>query len=245
MQRPYGVPTYVVAAGLMWVGGFVDAIGFLTLRRVYLGNMSGDTVRVGLALAARDWPELFIRASPILSFGAGLLAGALVQDIARRRGIRRLLALALSVEASCLAAIWIIPAGEMGTRVFFGAAAMGIQNTSLRNSGVLSLYTTHVTGLLTELTEQLSALLAGFIGVDHIRGGVRGGGGAAGAAGTIPAGGDPAAASWLTLLFALWTAGVVVASITLSWGRVALALPLGLVLVAAAVDVAHPLAGRA
>lgn len=241
MRRPYGAPTYVVAAGLMWVGGFVDAIGFLTLRRVYLGNMSSDTVRVGLALTAGDWPELFIRASPILSFGAGLLAGALVQDIARRRGIRRLLALALSVEASCLAAMWIIPAGEMGARVFFGAAAMGVQNTSLRNSGVLSLYTTHVTGLLTELTEQLSALLAGIIGVDH----VGAGGGVAHAAEVIRTRGDPAAASWLALLFALWVAGVVVAGVTMSWGRVALALPLGLVLAAAAVDVAHPLAGRA
>jgi len=54
----------------------------LTLRRVYLGNMSGDTVRVGLALASRDWIELLIRASPILSFGAGLLVGALIQDVA-------------------------------------------------------------------------------------------------------------------------------------------------------------------
>ena len=51
MRGSHRVLVYIVAAGLMWVGGFVDAFGFLSLRRVYLGNMSGDTVRVGLAVA--------------------------------------------------------------------------------------------------------------------------------------------------------------------------------------------------
>ena len=41
MRGSQRVPVCIVAAGLMWVGGFVDAFGFLTLRRVYLGNMSG------------------------------------------------------------------------------------------------------------------------------------------------------------------------------------------------------------
>ena len=237
MPRSGGVRIYVLAVGLMWVGGFVDAFGFLTLRHVYLGNMSGDTGEG--RRGAGEWRLVrspHLRGS-ILSFGTGLLVGALIQDVARRLGVRRLLALTLSVEAACLAAVWALPRPVGGTRVFLGAAAMGIQNTSLRNSGLLSLYTTHVTGLLTELTEQLAALLAGVLGVDH----VRASDGSGRAAGVTPVRGDPAAASWLTVAYAVWLTGAVASSAIMSRGRAVLAFPLVIVVAAAAADAIQPL----
>lgn len=58
MHRSHNVPIYIVAASLMWVGGFVDALGFPTLRRMYLGNMSGDAAAVDAPAGGRPAHDL-------------------------------------------------------------------------------------------------------------------------------------------------------------------------------------------
>ena len=225
----------IVVVGLLWVGGFVDALGFLTLRGVYLGNMSGDSVGVGLALARRDWHELIIRGGPVLSFSVGLLLGGVIQDLARRWAVRRLLALALVIEALCLFAFGAMPAWADGPRVFLGAVAMGIQNTSLRNSGIVSLYTTHVTGLLTNLTESVSALIAGAIGVEH-------GSRDRESGATMSTRRQGRAALRLTAYYAVWILGAIACAVSVSREPFAIVLPLIVVLAAAAIDFAAPLA---
>jgi len=241
--------TRAVAAALMWVGGFVDALGFLLLRGVYLGNMTGDTVGAGIAAVHRDWRELLTRVQPILGFGIGLLAGAVAQDVARRVGGRRLLTLALGLEAVCLAVVGLLPGGDARLRILLGAAAMGVQNTSLRNSGILSLYTTHVTGLLTELSEYLSSVVAGLTGIPHHRRAPELFGPVAASEPLFAPATGPAArapgrtALGLALLYGVWVTGVVsCAALLPTWGRAIVWIPVAVVSAVAVTDLLRPIA---
>jgi uncharacterized membrane protein YoaK (UPF0700 family) len=152
--------------GLTAVAGFVDIFGYLALYRVFVANMSGNSVDVGLGLARRDWQQVFHRGVPIAGFVAGLIACGLAIEAAHRCGVRRVLGLSLTLEALCLVA-WLVlgmrvlgphphPTAKPGAAgailVALSAFAMGTQNASLRAAGVLNVYTTHVTGTLTRMS---------------------------------------------------------------------------------------------
>jgi uncharacterized membrane protein YoaK (UPF0700 family) len=90
-------------------------------------------------------------------------------EIGMRRHLRRIFVAALVVEivmlaAFALAAGALLPPGigereapDWPTYVLIAvvAFAMGAQNTSLRMAGILSVYTTHMTGTLSGLSEEL------------------------------------------------------------------------------------------
>ena len=40
------------------VGGFVDAVGYITLYQIFTANMSGNSVHVGMYLARADFADL-------------------------------------------------------------------------------------------------------------------------------------------------------------------------------------------
>src|SRR5919205_4232647 len=82
-------------ARLAWVGvalaivaGFVDAIGFLGLFRLYAAHMSGNTASAGADLGRLDWGSAVHSIFPILIFLLGVCAGALMKQAGVRRGIR-------------------------------------------------------------------------------------------------------------------------------------------------------------
>jgi uncharacterized membrane protein YoaK (UPF0700 family) len=152
---------------LTGVAGFVDGVGYLVLGRVFVANMSGNSVAIGLSAAEWSWRGVVHRGYPVLMFLAGLLIGGVLAERARRRaGVK--LAPILLLEAILLAAFLICAAFMLGLHgsprepaalaelvlVALTAAAMGVQNVSLRASGALSVYTTHVTGSLTQLADE-------------------------------------------------------------------------------------------
>lgn len=166
----------LVGTALTAVGGFVDCFGFLTLRNVYAATMSGNTVLIAVHAGRGEAASAVLHAYAIGAFVVGLLASATVIEIGLRRGLCRVLALALALEALCLAilALWgapLLASGAAGTTqqphwplyalLALAAIAMGTQNTSLRMAGTLSIFTTHITGNLTQLSEQLVNALFG------------------------------------------------------------------------------------
>lgn len=163
-----------VGTVLTAVGGYVDCFGYLTLSRVYTAQMSGNTVLIAVHGGHGETASALVHAYTIGVFMLGLLVSSLGIELGLRRGMRRVLAIALAIETACLAAIalWgapLLASGAVGTAAAPGwplyallaltAIAMGTQNTSLRMAGILAVFTTHVTGTLTRLTEQLAEYL--------------------------------------------------------------------------------------
>lgn len=164
----------IVGAALTAVGGFVDCFSYLTLSRVYTATMSGNTVLIAVHGGNGETSAALVHAFTVGTFVLGLLASSIGIELGLRRGVRRVLALALAVEAVCLAAFswWgapLVASGGTGTAdaphwplyalIALTAVAMGVQNTSLRMAGILAVFTTHVTGTLTRTGEQLVGYL--------------------------------------------------------------------------------------
>lgn len=228
-----------VGTVLTAVGGFVDCFSFLTLGGVYAATMSGNTVLTAVHAGKGETSSALLHAYAIGVFLLGLLVSAGAIELGLRRGFRRVLALALAIEAACLAALalWgapLLASGAAGTMqqphwpryalLALAAIAMGTQNTSLRMAGILAIFTTHVTGTLTRFGEQLvEALFAR--SAEAMSGNLAHAGFSAGL--------------WLAFLF-----GAAAASELLPlWGTgKVLALPIALLLVVIATDLLQPFA---
>lgn len=163
-ENPTGL-AFVLAA----VGGAVDAIGFVTLFHVFTAHMTGNTVAAAADTAtASSIHEALRRAFPIPLFVGGVVGGALIGRWSARVLDARLAA-PLLVEAALLGAFGLAaPSVRLGagaaavTPAYFAvvatiAFAMGVQATTVRHVGDLSVRTTFVTGALTVFGEQLVA----------------------------------------------------------------------------------------
>ncbi len=133
------------------VAGYVDAIGWLILGGTFVAFMSGNTTRLGIALAGGEpvtgW------ALVILGFLGGACAGALLRDAA---GPRLALPLLLATESGLLAL-----AASAGQEAALLAAAMGLQNLARQAVAGAQPGTTFVTGTLVSLGQALADALRG------------------------------------------------------------------------------------
>lgn len=172
--RPLELTKIGVAVALTLVGGYVDAVGWLTLDRVFTAQMSGNLVLLAIQLVASETGHVSLQADAILAFFLGLVVSGSVIEIGMRRRWRRIFVAALAVEFVLLlcfvtAGGTLLPTGG-GERadadwptyalIAVVGVAMGAQNTSLRMAGILSVYTTHVTGTISGLSEEL--IVCGF-----------------------------------------------------------------------------------
>src|SRR5579875_571269 len=100
----------LAALALAWTAGYVDAAGYLLLLHVYTSHMTGNTAALAEGLAHGRIHDAALHAWPILAFVAGLMAGAVLTEAARRREIHSRLALVLGCEAG-LRAAWMAGGG--------------------------------------------------------------------------------------------------------------------------------------
>lgn len=98
----------LLGGSLTWVAGFVDAVGYLTLSRIYAANMSGNSVALAVDSARTDWHQAFAHACPLLAFLPGLIVGAVLIEICKRVRIRTALTPAMLFEATLLATFVIV-----------------------------------------------------------------------------------------------------------------------------------------
>ncbi|MDB6064584.1 MAG: hypothetical protein JWR26_792 [Pedosphaera sp.] len=166
---------------LAWVAGFADAVGFVTLIHIFTSHISGNTVTMGVHLGHHEWNEAFHSAYPIPLFLLGFFAGAVLETIAKRNGIRRRLSLGLVVEVALLLVFMLYgsrvadsdqlrahPAWEFQLFTALLAIALGLQSSTLRRVRGQSVHTTYITGMLTQFTEDAEAWL--FHLFDRLRG---------------------------------------------------------------------------
>ena len=144
--------------------GAVDAVSILRLGRVFVGNMTGNVVFVGFALARAPGFSLSASLSALAGFVVGALAGGVIAR--RHRGHRgRLLAAAILVELALLVAALLMSAlsgahlatWQLDLLAATAAVALGLQNAAVRALAVPDLTTTVVTMTLTGIAADLPA----------------------------------------------------------------------------------------
>lgn len=159
-SRPAYPAKVVIALGLCLAAGFVDAVGALTLDRLLLANMSGNTVRFAQRGVEGDWAQAFLGLWAVAMFVGGLMLSGLVYELCVRRQAPAFRFIVL-LEVVLLGAFLVL--GLRGSffymRVALGALAMGMQNASLRRVGPFSIFTTHITGTLTKFGESFVSLV--------------------------------------------------------------------------------------
>jgi uncharacterized membrane protein YoaK (UPF0700 family) len=154
-------PLPALLFGLTLITGLVDAISLLSLGRVFVANMTGNVVFIGLAAAGA--PAFSIAASLIALAGfliGALVGGRLIGLVKNDRG--QLLARACLLQLALMAgSLTVVIATDLSTNdvrysvAAILAAAMGIQNAVVRRIAVPNLTTTVLTLTLTGLAADL------------------------------------------------------------------------------------------
>jgi uncharacterized membrane protein YoaK (UPF0700 family) len=147
-----------LACALSALAGYVDGIGFLHLGGLFVSFMSGNSTRMGVSLAAADWPKAAEALALIALFVIGAAAGSLIV-LGRGANGQPLLLLA---EAGLLGTAALGHA--LGLPPFAIAAivlAMGLENSVFQVEGGTGLGLTYMTGALVKVGQLAAAALTG------------------------------------------------------------------------------------
>jgi uncharacterized membrane protein YoaK (UPF0700 family) len=162
MSEPEHPPPALVVtlAALTVVSGFIDAVSFLGLGHVFTANMTGNVLLIGFAAAGAAG---FSVTASLCALGAFLVGAVVGGRLALRfRAVRKLLLVAMVVEAACTAAAatvaGTVPTVGSGwpryTVIALLAGAVGLRNSAVRRMGVPDMSTTVLTTTLTGLASR-------------------------------------------------------------------------------------------
>lgn len=138
------------------IAGYVDAAGFVLFDNVFVANMTGNSVMLGIA-AVTGRTDTTLRAMLALGgFLVGSAIGTLLTDRARRTGATDpwpvSVTEAIVVEAAvlgCAAVTWAGGIAGPGVLVTMLGAAMGLQSAAARKLAVPAVSTVVLTSTLT------------------------------------------------------------------------------------------------
>lgn len=159
--------TLSMVAALAAAAGFVDAFVFQHVTPVFVANMSGNLVRLGMSAGVHDRAQAFGALVALAGFAAGVTAGAVHLDTHVRSERPLDPSSLLFVETSLLTALALLvqsadiiysPSTEAADYpvILIGAAAMGMQAIALRRVGQVAVSTTYGTGAVVRLSEKLA-----------------------------------------------------------------------------------------
>lgn len=143
---------------LAWVGGSLDAMSYLALGHVFTANMTGNTVLLAMAVGAGNMQRALRSLLAVLGFVLGVVVGTgLLRG--RRTGWSPQVNRVLLLEAALLGVALVAFAWNRHTAlplpwthgliVSFGMA-MGMQSAAVRQVHLAGVWTTFITGTLTE-----------------------------------------------------------------------------------------------
>lgn len=157
-----------ILLGITAVTGFIDAVSYLALGRVFTANMTGNIVL--LAFAVADTPGLSVARSltALGAFMVGALVGGRSLVKVAESALMRRVAVLLSMEVLLLLTAALTcafrdtraNAGEVYVLIVLTAIAMGLRNATARKLAVADMTTTVLTLTLTGLVAD-SALAGG------------------------------------------------------------------------------------
>ena len=143
-----------LSCALAFVGGYGDAASFV-LAKTFTGHLTGNFVLTAISLANQDWPNLSRRLLAIALFLAGILLSVTLEQWLVKRPARSLLPVVLALEITLILAAFFALAAPLAAGlelfVIFMALALGLQNGAWRGAGGLTVHSTYVTGMVTNL----------------------------------------------------------------------------------------------
>lgn len=155
LREPGPAADLALAVLLVGVAGFVDAVGFLELKHLFVSYMSGNTTQFAVAAAQGAGAGAKLAGGVVALFVAGVVAGRLLGRAAgswRRSAILAVEAILLGLAAA---------SASFPARIALIVLAMGMQNAVLRRAGGVKVSLTYVTGTLVSLGEKIADALIG------------------------------------------------------------------------------------
>jgi uncharacterized membrane protein YoaK (UPF0700 family) len=145
----------LLLATLLALGaGFVDAYGYISLGHVFVANMTGTTVLLGVAAAHADATLAGHYVLTVGAFAAGALLGALLK---RSCGCG---SAPLALGGIVLAGVALGEPSHI-TALALLAAVMGLQGSAVTRFRSISLQTIVITGTIVRLAEGAVATVLG------------------------------------------------------------------------------------
>jgi uncharacterized membrane protein YoaK (UPF0700 family) len=145
---------YLTIALLCAIAGSVDALAYLRLGRLFVANLTGNTVFFAYHLAERHWLSALERLAIILSFFSGVITDRFVQRwIASGRRAWNPAVVSLIIECGVLCALaFLSTRGSLRVALLVTLAwTMGLQNDAFQTVGPVSLNTAFITGDIQKL----------------------------------------------------------------------------------------------
>jgi uncharacterized membrane protein YoaK (UPF0700 family) len=159
--------TILLALGLAALAGYVDALGYLTLKGFFVSFMSGNSTRLAVGLAERSRQPVATAGALIALFVAGVVLGSIVSHVANRprRAVLSLVALLLALAAlSASPAMQAMMSGWLaGDRlpIALMTLALGAENATIQRAGEVSIAVTYMTGTLVKMGQALARAMLG------------------------------------------------------------------------------------
>lgn len=154
----YNRRSIALAVGLSALAGYVDAVGFLSAGNFFVSFMSGNSTRLGIALAQGRLSYAALAAGVILLFVAGVVIGSLRGD---RAGMRREEAVLTLVAAFLTLAALSFGLGWPAIGIVAMLLAMGAENAIFDRDGEVGIGLTYMTGTLVRMGRSLAAITTG------------------------------------------------------------------------------------
>lgn len=159
--------TILLALGLAALAGYVDALGYLTLKGFFVSFMSGNSTRLAVGLAERSYLPVATAGALIGLFVAGVVLGSIVSYLANRprRAVLALVAVLLALAALSASPVIqaLAPGWLEGNKlpVALMTLALGAENATIQRAGEVSIAVTYMTGTLVRMGQALARALLG------------------------------------------------------------------------------------
>ncbi|MEN2792017.1 DUF1275 family protein [Sphingomonas oligophenolica] len=150
MQR-YQPPMIALAVCLAALAGFVDALAYSSLGGFFASFMSGNTTRLGVAVAAAHYDEVRMAGALILSF----VAGAMVATVISRRWPQH------PQAAVMIAVTLLLAAAAMLARLYPGSQALLLLAVAMGAECGVGIGVTYMSWTLVRMGQTLAGTLMG------------------------------------------------------------------------------------
>lgn len=155
----------VLLLALAGAAGYVDAVGYLAFEHVFVANMTGNSVLLGIATVEGHSAATLRSVLALAGFLVGAAVGTTLTDARQAAGPwPAIVTVALSIEAAVLVVVaiaWFIfphsTEAALGAFVIGTALAMGLQSAAARKLAVPGVSTVVLTSTLTSLVARAVA----------------------------------------------------------------------------------------
>ena len=149
---------------LAGAAGYVDAVGFLAFEHVFVANMTGNSVLLGIAAVEGHTDATLRSLLALAGFMVGATIGTTITDTRKAAGLWPApVTAAIAIESVVLVTVAVAWAavphgtGALGGFVLGTAIAMGLQSAAARKLAVAGVSTVVLTSTLTSLVARAVA----------------------------------------------------------------------------------------